>query len=130
MSKFRTKNLGGEKSFRISRLLTVTVVDTWRGPRPGEIVFDTYAWDEIKKFVLEEEGYREPRPEPKPWHEAVNNELWLLQIDGCFGPEVYRFGFDHRRGDAFRPVNSPDRVRFDATDKAIISGRRIWPEGD
>ena len=69
-------------------------------------------------------AYFDAHPEPKPWHDAEDGELWALTIDGA--EDIYVFvsteeaGFRMfpARSTVFRPGAFPDEV---------TEGRRIWP---
>lgn len=71
------------------------------------------------------QAYFAAHPVSKPWHDAKQNEIWVLNIKGCGAPEAYRFS--HNPGE-FRPVNNPQRVWFTETDRDIVDAHRIWPE--
>jgi hypothetical protein len=65
-------------------------------------------------------AYFDAHPEPKPWHDAEPEEVWILTIDG---EEVLALidedrEFHHRSQRRFRSV----------LDESITAGRRIWPE--
>lgn len=78
------------------------------------------------------EEYFDAHPEPKPWHDAKQNDVWALQIKGSsLGPELYRFAQDTTCADSkvFRPVNNPDRVFFEARSSLIESAEKVWPRG-
>lgn len=60
-------------------------------------------------------------PEPKPWHAAKHNEIWVLFV--AISEEAYRVD-----GDAFVPVNNPSRIRIRVTDPRIQKAHRIYPE--
>lgn len=73
--------------------------------------------------------------EPKAWHDAVEGEVWELEVEGVDdrinGKNVWTVR-RHTRPDGtiFRPVKtcSVDFIGVKAT--AIKSGRRIYPEAD
>jgi hypothetical protein len=76
-------------------------------------------------------AYFDAHPEPKPWHAAQHDEIWLLTTPAT-GDRPYQVvrteeaGFrfflisDH---EGFRPGLFPDEAQ-------ITAGRRIYPEGD
>lgn len=75
-------------------------------------------------------AYVTAHPEPKPWHDAHRNELWLLDFQGGSGLEPYLVvgGTGCQDGLRFRHVNHIDGHECDVTSPYIRSGRRIYPE--
>lgn len=89
------------------------------------------AWRETNPELSEAAAaYFAAHPEPKPWHEAKHNEIWVLQIKDCHAPEPYRFAQDTTCADScvFRPVSNPKRVFFDSRSPMIVDAHRIYPE--
>lgn len=87
-------------------------------------------YDECHPVASTIRAWLAAHPEPKPWHDAKQNDLWELMINGCHSPEVYRFASELRSTSKFRPVNSPSRVAFEAADPRIIRAHRIYPPAD
>lgn len=75
-------------------------------------------------------NFFEAHPEKKPWQDAEQNDVWVLQIKDCHEPELYRFAQDTTCADSkvFRPVNNPARVFFEANSPLIVSAEKVWPE--
>ena len=61
-----------------------------------------------------------PKPEPRPWEEAKEGEVWVITHEGVEGPAIVS-------DDGH--FESPDYVSG-IYNKAITAGYRIWPEGD
>lgn len=63
-------------------------------------------------------AYFEAHPESKPWHDAKDNEVWALTINGKEeAAMLYRVG-------EFETTKGTYRVSA----SAITAGRRIWPD--
>lgn len=60
-------------------------------------------------------AYFDAHPEPKPWREAREGEVWVITVPEGTYPAIFQ-------ADAFRDAGGPWDVR-DITD-----ARRIWPE--
>ncbi len=63
-------------------------------------------------------------PEPKPWHNAKDGEVWVLDFNADCG---------FRNGDAWYSNSTEfvllhDSGRVEHNDYRITAGRRIWPE--
>ncbi|HLS01115.1 MAG TPA: hypothetical protein VK054_03920 [Beutenbergiaceae bacterium] len=67
--------------------------------------------------------YFEQHPEPKPWHNAQDGELWVLTIDG--GQE----GALAWRTPAHAQFETATGT-IDATDTRITHATRVWPGED
>ncbi|MGW9587463.1 hypothetical protein [Microbacterium sp. NPDC055455] len=68
-------------------------------------------------------AYFDAHPEPKPWHEAQIDEVWLLTIDGV--EEAYRTEMvSHVRFFAIRAENG---MTYGTRSSEITAGRRIYP---
>ena len=103
------------------------------GPYDVE-VFDEEALDEARIYARDSvsfEGdfggaaraYFDAHPEPKPWHEAQIDEVWLLTIDGV--EEAYRTEMvSHVRFFAIRAENG---MTYGTRSSEITAGRRIYP---
>lgn len=123
---YLVRELGYDSVIRVTSESTLETLD-WTPEQ-----YEGFIYKHMKpvKAIL---AYLETRPTPKPWHDAKQNELWELTIQGGItAPEVYRFAHDTTCADSkvFRPVNYPQRVWFDARDKRIESARRIYPESE
>lgn len=101
-----------------------SVSDEHRGPgRQAGITRDaarTWDNDYSQNFFRAARAFFDAHPEPKPWHDAEPEEVWILTIDG---EEVLALidedrEFHHRSQRRFRSV----------LDESITAGRRIWPE--
>lgn len=69
------------------------------------------------------QAYFDAHPEPKPWHEAQIDEVWLLTIDGV--EEAYRTEMvSHVRFFAIRAGNG---MTYGTRPSEITAGRRIYP---
>lgn len=66
------------------------------------------------------QAYFDAHPEPKPWHNAKPDDVWILTIDGEEVPALIDGDreFHHRSHHRFRSV----------LDESITAGRRIYPE--
>ena len=60
-------------------------------------------------------AYFEAHPEPKPWHEAKEGEVWVITYKGEEYPAIFQAGMFRDHGGSW----DPDR---------ITAGRRIYPE--
>lgn len=72
-------------------------------------------------------AYFDAHPEPKPWHEAKDGEIWALTVDGLdlvFKVGEVSFIQLHISRDE-NPIVQPE-----FTSNRITAGRRVWPEGD
>lgn len=85
-------------------------------------VVDVDGWA-IASVVRE---YFAAHPEPKPWHEAKNGEIWRVTLAGReYARSVHRR--IHQPNTFVDPVGR--EPSFPVDDPRITSGRRIWPEG-
>lgn len=66
-------------------------------------------------------AYFRAHPEPKPWHEAKNGEIWLLTV----GPNTNAYVFEH---DYFDRAGSGGTKGLPRVSAGVTAGRRIWPE--
>lgn len=64
-------------------------------------------------------AYFAAHPEPKPWHEAVEGEVWLLMFPNSTQAWFVNGGY-------FQNVRTLTNIN--KTDPGITAGRRIWPE--
>lgn len=65
------------------------------------------------------EEYFDAHHEPKPWHEAVEGEVWLLMFPNSTQAWFVNGGY-------FQNVRTLTNIN--KTDPCITAGRRIWPE--
>ncbi|WP_341945684.1 hypothetical protein [Microbacterium sp. LWH11-1.2] len=72
------------------------------------------------EFLSAARSYFANHPEPKPWHYAKPEEVWLM------GSGLHEFVAIVGTDGKFRFADGSD---LDATE-GFITGRRIWPEGD
>lgn len=73
--------------------------------------------EEDRPFADAGRAYFEAHPEPKPWHDAKEGEVWVIEVDGetkalLVDPEQFTDG--------------NEGIDFDH--KGITAGRRIYPE--
>lgn len=68
--------------------------------------------------LLAARAYFNAHPELKPWRDAKEGDVWVLNVHGYVGAWLVR-------GDQFEDANS--RLPIDTG--GITAGRRIWPEG-
>lgn len=73
------------------------------------------------KYMDAARAYFDAHPEPKPWHEAVEGEVWALTIGDDTEPRGWMAEGDGPR--FWRGGHSIDRLSG-----SISAGRRIWPE--
>lgn len=97
-----------------------------RTVRRGNTCLET---DYSENFGSSAVAYFDAHPVKKPWHDAQQNELWVLTLKGCGDPEVYQIGTVAYRTSSrvFRPVNNPNRISIDPTDPLIEDAVRLWP---
>lgn len=104
-----------------------SVSDEHRGPgRQAGITRDaarTWDNDYSQNFFRAARAFFDAHPEPKPWHDANHNEIWVLFV--AISEEAYRVD-----GGSFVPVNNPERIRIPLRDERIKSAHRIYPEGE
>lgn len=117
----------------------------WRWPDSPRYVVRPSDFDETYTYVFDEEtfelwgvngfddtkqdvpgvareaarAYFDAHPEPKPWHDAAEGEVWVLMF-----PLTSHVWFVN--GDFFQ--NTKTLTNIAKTDPSIVSGRRIWPE--
>ena len=80
-------------------------------------------WERIRPhYVSETAGrYFAAHPEPKPWDDAEEGDIWVLTRYGAEEPFFVTGG----------EFTSTDlAVATDLDDPRITDGRRIWPEGE
>lgn len=81
-----------------------------------------WAWSPDLRKVAQE--WLDAHPEPKPWHDAKDGEIWALTVDGLdLVFKVGRVSFIqlHISRDE-NPIAQPE-----FTSSRITAGRRIWP---
>ncbi|WP_295851290.1 hypothetical protein [uncultured Microbacterium sp.] len=66
-------------------------------------------------------AYFDAHPEPKPWHDAVEGEVWILMFSNSAHAWIVN-------GDYFQSAKTLTNIA--KTDTGIISARRIYPEGE
>lgn len=71
------------------------------------------------QVVAAARAYFAAHPEPKPWHEAVEGEVWLLMFPNSTQAWFVNGGY-------FQNVRTLTNIN--KTDPGITAGRRIWPE--
>ena len=71
------------------------------------------------QVVAAARAYFAAHAEPKPWHEAVEGEVWLLMFPNSTQAWFVNGGY-------FQNVRTLTNIN--KTDPGITSGRRIWPE--
>ena len=64
-------------------------------------------------------AYFDAHPEPKPWHDAQEGEVWEL---------TYRAGAHAWFVNGYYFQSTKTRIGVRKDDADIVSGRRIWPE--
>lgn len=64
-------------------------------------------------------AYFDAHPEPKPWHDAVEGEVWILMFRNSSHAWFVN-------GDYFQSAKTLTNIA--KTDEGIIAGRRIFPE--
>lgn len=67
--------------------------------------------------------FLEAHPEPKPWEDAKEGEVWLLTIDGVESPAIVDSVGDFNAATESFITGTPDMDR-------ITAARRIYPESD
>lgn len=77
--------------------------------------FDREDADGLGPMSRSAAAYFDAHPEPKPWHEAKEGEVWLITFKGNEYPAIFQAG-------AFRDSGGSWDV------DRITAGRRIWPE--
>ncbi|MCW2165096.1 hypothetical protein B0I12_002251 [Microbacterium hydrothermale] len=102
-----------------------SVSDSTRGPgRQASITrADAAAWDSevSQNFYRAARAYFDAHPGPKPWHDAVEGEVWALTLGDDTEPRGWMAEGDGTR--FWRGGHSIDRLSG-----SISAGRRIWPE--
>ncbi len=73
----------------------------------------------LTRFGAAAKAYAAAHPEPKPWHEAVEGEVWLLMFPNSTQAWFVNGGY-------FQNVRTLTNIN--KTDPCITAGRRIWPE--
>lgn len=81
-----------------------------------------------KNFYMAARAYFAAHPEPKPWHDAQPGEIWVARIStGPTFDETALHVMDYAvEGVVFMDHDQDER--YELTDPAITSARRIWPE--
>ena len=69
----------------------------------------------LDSYVGAARAYDAAHPEPKPWHEAKEGEVWVIEFNGNEYPAIFQ-------ADSFRDHGGS----WGAED--ITNARRIWPE--
>lgn len=70
--------------------------------------------DKTGGIVRAGHAYFEAHPEPKPWHDAKEDEVWLITYNGSEFPSIFQAGRFRDHGGS-----------WDAD--SITTARRIWP---
>lgn len=90
----------------------------------------TYFWDAMKddpQYVgpwNAARAYFAAHPEPKPWHDATDGQLWLIRFSDFPDVDVSAlvkgglFLYNDHCHEGVAPLN----------DSTIVAGRRVWPE--
>lgn len=73
-------------------------------------------------------AYFEAHPERKPWEDAKPGEVWAISTENVADEVAVRVAIQNETL-TFEYVKSIS-THLDASDKRIVSGRRIWPESD
>ena len=80
-------------------------------------------WKDVTPYCVSEAArrYFAAHPEPKPWEDAEEGDIWVLTRYGAEEPFFVTDG----------EFTSTDlAVATDLDDPCITDGRRIWPEGE
>ncbi|MDQ1111095.1 hypothetical protein QE418_000543 [Microbacterium testaceum] len=71
------------------------------------------------EFVHAARAYFDAHPEPKPWHDSVEGEVWILMFSNSAHAWIVNGGY-------FQSAKTLTNIA--KTDTGIISARRIYPE--
>lgn len=73
-------------------------------------------------------AYFTAHPEPKPWHDAREGEIWIITTDNVGDEVPVKATTNQKYGTSFRYIRGKGRIMV--ADSRITNARRLWPEGD